>query len=83
MPKAFLDIRFVLTRFEPANDLHVAMQDAFRNVFGERVTEHPIELTRAVEQSGRFLKSVYEMDYRDMTRGRLVAGAGQFRPRLL
>ncbi|MFT7135575.1 MAG: chromosome partitioning protein [Akkermansiaceae bacterium] len=25
-------------------------------------------MTRAVEQSGRFLSSVYEMDYRDMTR---------------
>ena len=25
-------------------------------------------MTRAVEQSGRFLSSVYEIDYRDMTR---------------
>ena len=25
-------------------------------------------MTRAVEQSGRFLSSVYEMDYREMTR---------------
>jgi hypothetical protein len=25
-------------------------------------------MTRAVEQSGRFLCSVYEIDYRDMTR---------------
>ena len=25
-------------------------------------------MTRAVEQSGRFLSSIYEMDYRDMTR---------------
>ncbi|MEO0360199.1 MAG: AAA family ATPase [Pseudomonadota bacterium] len=69
LPKAFADIRFVLTRFEPGNELHVAMLDAFRRVFGEHVTEHPIELTRAVEQSGRFLNSVYEMDYRQMTRG--------------
>ncbi|MEM8756080.1 MAG: chromosome partitioning protein ParA, partial [Pseudomonadota bacterium] len=58
-----------LTRFEPGNELHVAMLDAFRKVFGDHVTEHPIELTRAVEQSGRFLNSVYEMDYRQMTRG--------------
>ena len=27
-----------------------------------------IELTRAVEQSGRFQMSVYEQDYRQMTR---------------
>jgi hypothetical protein len=32
------------------------------------VAEHPIEMTRAVEQSGRFLASVYEIDYREMTR---------------
>jgi hypothetical protein len=25
-------------------------------------------MTRAVEQSGRFLSSIYETDYRDMTR---------------
>jgi hypothetical protein len=44
------------------------MQEAFRKVWGEHVTEHPVEMTRAVEQSGRFLNSVYEMDYREMTR---------------
>jgi len=44
------------------------MFDAFKKVFGDNVAEHPIEMTRAVEQSGRFLSSVYEIDYRDMTR---------------
>lgn len=68
LPKAFLDVRFLLTRFEPNNDLHRAMQQAFVKVFEDRVTEHPIEMTRAVEQSGRFLSSIYEIDYRDMTR---------------
>ena len=37
LPKAFCDIRFLLTRFEPGNDLHRAMFDAFRKVFGDRV----------------------------------------------
>ena len=68
LPKAFLDLRFLITRFEPNNDLHRAMQEAFGKVFGDRMAEHPIELTRAVEQSGRFLASVYEIDYRHMTR---------------
>jgi chromosome partitioning protein len=68
LPKAFLDVRFLLTRYEPGNDLHRAMFDAFGKVFGDRVTSHPIEHTRAVEQSGRFLSSVYEIDYREMTR---------------
>ena len=68
LPKAFLDVRFLLTRFESGNDLHRAMQSAFQKVFGDRVTANPIELTRAVEQSGRFLSSVYEIDYRSMTR---------------
>lgn len=68
LPKVFQDVRFLLTRYEPGNDLHRAMRDAFGQVFGERLTEHPIEMTRAVEQSGRFLSSIYEIDYRDMTR---------------
>jgi cellulose biosynthesis protein BcsQ len=68
LPKQFQEIRFLLTRFEPGNDLHAAMFDAFRKVFGDHLCEHPIEHTRAVEQSGRFLCSVYEIDYRDMTR---------------
>ncbi|MER5172907.1 AAA family ATPase [Thioclava kandeliae] len=68
LPKEFLDIRFLMTRFEPGNDLHRAMFEAFRNVFGERLADNPIEMTRAVEQSGRFLSSVYEIDYRTMTR---------------
>jgi chromosome partitioning protein len=68
LPKEFVDIRFLLTRFEPNNELHRAMQSAFGKVFGDRVTSHPIEMTRAVEQSGRFLSSIYETDYRDMTR---------------
>ncbi len=68
LPKAFVDLRFLLTRFETSNELHGAMQQAFVKVFGDRVAEHPIELTRAVEQSGRFLSSIYEIDYRDMTR---------------
>jgi cellulose biosynthesis protein BcsQ len=68
MPKSFSDIRFLLTRFEPGNELHTAMFAAFKKVFPGLVTQHPIELTRAVEQSGRFLCSVYEIDYRDMTR---------------
>ena len=68
LPKAFHDVRFLLTRYEPGNDLHRAMFDAFRKVFDGRVAEHPVEMTRAVEQSGRFLSSVYEIDYREMTR---------------
>jgi cellulose biosynthesis protein BcsQ len=68
LPKTFLDVKFLLTRFEASNDLHRAMLEAFRKVFGTHVAEHPIEMTRAVEQSGRFLGSVYEIDYRDMTR---------------
>lgn len=68
LPKEFLDIRFLLTRFEPGNELHRAMRDAFDKVFAARMTAHPIEHTRAVEQSGRFLASIYETDYRDMTR---------------
>ena len=68
LPKVFQDVRFLMTRYEPGNELHRAMLEAFRKVFGDRVTQNPVELTRAVEQSGRFLSSVYEIDYREMTR---------------
>ena len=68
LPKCFLDIRILMTRYESNNPLHVAMMEAFRNVFGDDVCEHPIEMTRAVEQSGRFQRSIYEQDYREMTR---------------
>ena len=68
LPKRFRDVRFLLTRFEPNNALHRAMYTAFQKVFGDRVCTNQIEMTRAVEQSGRFLSSIYEIDYRDMTR---------------
>ena len=68
LPKVFHDVRFLLTRYEHGNDLHRAMRDAFGKVFEDRLCENPIEMTRAVEQSGRFLSSIYETDYRDMTR---------------
>ncbi|WP_152563309.1 MULTISPECIES: AAA family ATPase [Ruegeria] len=68
LPKKFDDVRVLMTRFEASNTLHVAMMDAFKNVFGSDVCQNPIEMTRAVEQSGRFQMSVYEQDYRQMTR---------------
>jgi len=68
LPKQFSDIRLLMTRFESNNPLHSAMIDAFKNVFGADVCANPIEMTRAVEQSGRFQMSVYEQDYRQMTR---------------
>ena len=68
LPKRFLDIRILMTRFEASNPLHTAMMQAFRNVFDADVCQSPIEMTRAVEQSGRFQMSVYEQDYREMTR---------------
>ena len=68
LPKTFADTRVLMTRFEGNNPLHLAMMDAFRNVFGADVCQHAIEMTRAVEQSGRFQMSIYEQDYRDMTR---------------
>ena len=78
LPKAFCDVRFLLTRYEPSNELHRAMRSAFGKVFGDRVTENPIEMTRAVEQSGRFLSSIYEMDYREMTRETWRRARGSF-----
>ncbi len=68
LPKQFSETKILMTRFESSNDLHVAMMAAFRNVFGDDVCTHPVEMTRAVEQSGRFQASVYEQDYREMTR---------------
>jgi len=68
LPKTFASMKVLLTRMEPGNALHAAMRGAYAQVFGETLCEAEIEQTRAVEQSGRFLCSVYEMDHRDMTR---------------
>ena len=61
LPKEFLDIRFLLTRFEPGNDLHRAMQDAFGKVFGDRMAEHPIEH----DPRRRTVRPVPRLDLRD------------------
>jgi cellulose biosynthesis protein BcsQ len=68
LPKEFFDVRILMTRYEKSNPLHNAMLRAYQNVFGEDLCISQIELTRAVEQSGRFQNSVYEQDYRGMTR---------------
>ena len=68
LPKKFCDVRILITRYERTNPLHIAMLRAYQNVFGMDLCVSQIELTRAVEQSGRFQNSVYEQDYRDMTR---------------
>lgn len=78
LPKVFADVRFLLTRYEPGNELHRAMFQAFSKVFGDKLAENPVEMTRAVEQSGRFLNSIYEMDYRDMTRDTWRRARGSF-----
>lgn len=69
LPRSFADIRILMTRMEPGNELHRAMRAGFAQVFGDALCRHAIESTRAVEQSGRFLASVYDIDYRDLTRG--------------
>ena len=67
--KRFYEIRLLMTRFDSGNSLHRVMRDAFRNVFGDGIMcRHVIEQTRAVEQSGRFHNSIYEQDYRQLTR---------------
>ena len=78
LPKEYSDIRVLMTRFEASNPLHLAMRDAFKNVFGADVCDHEIEMTRAVEQSGRFQMSIYEQDYRQMTRETWKRARGSF-----
>lgn len=68
LPKRFLDVRVLMTRFEDSNELHRAMKAALGKVFPDWMSGNAVELTRAVEQSGRFLQSIYEIDYRLMTR---------------
>ncbi|MGF1658496.1 MAG: AAA family ATPase [Rubrimonas sp.] len=66
--KSFAAMRLLMTRYEATNELHQSMAEAYRDLFGAVFCEHPIELSRAIEQSGRFQASVYEQDYREMTR---------------
>lgn len=66
--KSFEAMRLLMTRYEATNELHQSMAEAYRELFGGVFCKHPIELSRAIEQSGRFQASVYEQDYREMTR---------------
>jgi cellulose biosynthesis protein BcsQ len=66
--KRFDAIRILMTRFEAGNALHQSMFEFYRGLFREDFCANAIELSRAVEQSGRFQMSVYEQDYRLMTR---------------
>jgi cellulose biosynthesis protein BcsQ len=67
-PKAFAAVRILMTRFEPGNPLHQSMAEFYAGLFGPEFCRRPVELSRAVEQAGRFQMSVYEQDYREMTR---------------
>jgi cellulose biosynthesis protein BcsQ len=66
--KSFDAIRILMTRYDAANPLHQSMAEFYGGLFGAEFCRQPIELSRAVEQAGRFQKSVYEQDYREMTR---------------
>jgi cellulose biosynthesis protein BcsQ len=66
--KAFDAVRILMTRYEPGNPLHQSMAEFYGGLFGAEFCRQPVELSRAVEQAGRFQKSVYEQDYREMTR---------------
>lgn len=66
--KTFDAVRVLMTRYEPGNPLHRSMMEAYRGLYGAELSRTPIELSRAVEQSGRFQMSVYEQDYRELTR---------------
>ncbi len=90
LPKKFIDIRILMTRFESSNDLHQQMKVAFDQVFESQLCDHHVDMTRAVEQSGRFSNSVYEQDPRDMTKKTWVrarasfdAAYGEFRTSML
>ena len=66
--KSFGAVRILMTRCESGNPLHQSMREAYSGLFGSEFCRSAIELSRAVEQSGRFQMSVYEQDYRQMTR---------------
>lgn len=66
--KSFDAVKLLVTRYELSNELHQSMMDAYLHLFGASVCKYPIEMSRAIEQAGRFQMSVYEQDYREMTR---------------
>lgn len=68
LPKEFAEVKFLLTRFEDENEAHQTMQGAFAKIFGDRLTPNPVADTRLVQRSGPIQPSIYEMDYRDLTR---------------
>ena len=47
MAKVCEEIGFLLTRYEPGNDLHRAMFGAFGKVFGDKLAQNPVENARS------------------------------------
>lgn len=78
LPKRFLGAKFILTRYDGNNHVHREMLKGVKMAFQEAVASQQIELTRAVEVSGRMLRSIYEIDYRDMTRETWKRARGSF-----
>jgi hypothetical protein len=59
-----------MTRQEPGNDLHRAMFEAFRKIFGPHLAEHPIERTR---ETSRQARTSFDRAYEDFRGSALAA----------
>lgn len=64
----FAALRLLLTKFTPEDAKHHATKAAYQNGYGADLAAHPLEWVELLDQADDFRESVFETDYRQMTR---------------
>jgi cellulose biosynthesis protein BcsQ len=64
----FTAIRLLLTKFSQEDPQHIAMRTVYQNSYGPDLAAEPLEWVELLEQTENLRDSVYEIDYRQMTR---------------
>jgi len=60
-------MRYVVTRFEPADGPQGQMVDFMRSLFGEHVLSHPMLKSVAISDAGLTKQTLYEVERRQFT----------------
>ena len=71
-------IRLLPTQFETSNQQHDLTEQAYRNSYGADVCAHHIETVQALDEAIAQDESIYELDYRQMTREDWKTARGSF-----
>ena len=74
----FAALRLVQTKFSAKDDRHLITQAAYQNGYGADLASHPIEWVDLLDQPDEHRSSVFEFDYRQITREEWKAARRSF-----